>query len=235
MMATEVNQQGDPLAQHTLSPKELKHVLATERDGEPFLAFRDQEDTLRLFLLSRDQATRTVGRGADMSLSLPWDSEVSSVHAELERLGSEWTILDDGLSRNGTYVNGERINGRHRLRDGDVIGVGHTTLAYNAANSSAEGTTVTAKGQAPIPQLNDSQRRVLVALCRPYRDGATFATPASNQQIASETFLSLDAVKMNLRILFARFELSELPQNQKRARLAECALQFGAISQRDLA
>jgi hypothetical protein len=39
---------------------------------------------------------------------------------------------------------------------------------------------------------------------------------------------------MNLRTLSARFELGDLPQNRKRAALAEYALQFGVISQRDL-
>ena len=39
---------------------------------------------------------------------------------------------------------------------------------------------------------------------------------------------------MHLRTLFARFELSDLPQNQKRARLAEVALEYGLISKRDL-
>jgi len=61
-----------------------------------------------------------------------------------------------------------------------------------------------------------------------------FATPASNRQIAEELFLSLDAVKMHLTRLFSKFELGEIPQNEKRARLAERALQFGVISQRDL-
>jgi hypothetical protein len=83
--------------------------------------------------------------------------------------------------------------------------------------------------------VSDAQRRVLVALCRPYRDGARYAAPASNQQIADDLFLSLDAVKMHLRMLFSRFELSELPQNQKRARLAETVLEQGIISQLDLA
>ena len=32
----------------------------------------------------------------------------------------DWTVVDDGLSRNGTYVNGERIHGRRRLVDGDT-------------------------------------------------------------------------------------------------------------------
>lgn len=78
------------------------------------------------------------------------------------------------------------------------------------------------------------QQRVLIALCRPYRDGGTFATPATNQQIADEVFLSVDAVKTHLRALFGKFELNDLAQNQKRARLAECVFQLGLISQRDL-
>ena len=82
-------------------------------------------------------------------------------------------------------------------------------------------------------QLTDTQRRVLVALCRPYRDG-DFATPATNQQIAEELFLSVDAVKMHLRTLFGKFALGDLPQNQKRARLAETALQSGAVSRHEL-
>jgi hypothetical protein len=226
---------GDPVAPHSLSPRELRDLLAAERAGKPFLCFRDEQAHLRLFVLDREGRTSTVGRRGEADLSVPWDSEVSGLHAELESLAGEWMILDDGLSMNGTYVNGKRISGRQRLCDGDRIRVGRTVLAYNAAQSSPLSTTVNA-GDPPLPQLTDTQRRVLIALCRPYRDGASFAAaPASNQQIASEVFLSLDAVKMHLRRLFKSFELDELPQNQKRARLAECALQFGVISRRDLA
>jgi hypothetical protein len=84
-----------------------------------------------------------------------------------------------------------------------------------------------------VERLSDTQRRVLIALCRPYRDGGRFVTPATNQQIAQEVFLSVDTVKTNLRALFAKFELDHLPQNQKRVHLAECALQWGLVSQRD--
>jgi hypothetical protein len=233
-VATEVREGRDPLAQHSLSPSELKQVLAAERAGEPFLALRDGEGQLLLCELGRLATRRTVGRRAETDLSISWDDEVSGLHAELECLGGEWTIVDDGLSTNGTYLNGERISGRQRLRDGDRVRVGRTILVFNAASPEPEGTTVNAGERPQLPQLTDTQRRVLVALCRPYRDGGSFATPASNQQIANEVFLSVDAVKMHLRALFNRFELSELPQNQKRARLAECALQFGLISQREL-
>ena len=83
-------------------------------------------------------------------------------------------------------------------------------------------------------QLTDTQHRILVALCRPARGGSGFAPPATNQEIADEVFLSVDAVKMHLRRLFASFELTDMPQNEKRARLAECVLHYGLISEHDL-
>jgi hypothetical protein len=42
-------------------------------------------------------------------------------------------------------------------------------------------------------------------------------------------FLSVDAVKTHLRALFNDFGLAELPQNQKRATLAERAMQLGVV------
>ena len=61
---------------------------------------------------------------------------------------------------------------------------------------------------------------MLIALCRPFKDNDAFATPATNQQIAAELFLSVDAVKGHLRTLFAKFGVDELPQMQKRVRAA---------------
>jgi pSer/pThr/pTyr-binding forkhead associated (FHA) protein len=212
----------------------LKDLLAARRRGEPFLAFRSGEGELVFYTLGRLEGTRTVGRREEMSVSIPWDGEVSGLHAELQCLGGEWTIVDDGLSTNGTFVNGERVLGRQRLHDGDLIRVGRTVIAYSLDEASSADRTVTAGEGPAIPRLTDTQRRVLIALCRPLRDGGNFAVPASNQQIADELFLSLDAVKMHLRTLFARFELSDLPQNQKRARLAELALEFGVVSRHEL-
>ena len=205
-----------------------------ERAGNPFLAFRDHDSRLTLFPLALEGEAITVGRRAETGLSISWDAQVSGLHAELQPLGGEWTILDDGLSRNGTFVNGERIAGRQRLRDADRVRVGRTVLVYNAAKAANAERTVSAGEQLKLPTLTDAQRRVLVALCRPYRDGSSFATPASNQAIAEEVFLSIDGVKMHLRTLFARFELSELAQNQKRAKLAEIALQLGVVTHREV-
>jgi DNA-binding NarL/FixJ family response regulator len=74
---------------------------------------------------------------------------------------------------------------------------------------------------------------VLVALCRPYKD-TELATPATNQQIADELYLSVDAVKAHLRTLFGYFSVEHLPQNQKRSYLAMRALQDGVVARRDL-
>lgn len=234
-MTVRIHDEGDPLAPHSLSAVELRELLALERAGEPFLVYRGHGGRLELFPLARERQTTTIGRRAEMHLSIAWDREVSGLHAELQLVGEELTIVDDGLSTNGTYVNGQRIGGRQRLRDGDRIRVGQTIFAYNAAAATPVAETVSAGSRPAPPRLTESQQRVLRALCRPYRDGASFATPATNSEIAAEVFLSVDAVKMHLRALFGKFELSELPQNQKRARLVECALQFGVISQRELA
>ena len=59
------------------------------------------------------------------------------------------------------------------------------------------------------------------------------ATPATNKQIGDEVFLSIDAVKAHLRMLFERFGLDSLPQNEKRARLAATVLASGTLSARD--
>jgi FHA domain len=223
---------GDPLAKHSLSASELKALMDTEQRAEAFLAFRDGEGQLRFFSAEGRDGASTIGRRPEADLCVAWDSEVSGLHAEVHHAGGEWTIADDGLSTNGTFVDGQRVSGRRRLRDGNRVRVGRTTLVYRAKGAGGLGETVIADSR-PQLQLTDTQRRVLIALCRPYRDGG-FGTPATNQQIADELFLSVDAVKMHLRTLFGKFALGELPQNQKRARLAESALHSGVIAHRDL-
>jgi pSer/pThr/pTyr-binding forkhead associated (FHA) protein len=226
--------ESDPLAPHSLSPGELKELLGTERAGEPFLVLRDGEGKLLLHVARGGDGTLTIGRHPEADVAIGWDPEVSGLHAELNRAGGEWSVVDDGLSTNGTYVNGRRIAGRQRLRDGDRLRVGGTTLVYRTGGRSPVEETVSAGDGPPALRLTDAQRRVLLALCRPYRNGGEFTRPATNQQIAEEVFLSVDAVKMHLRALYGKFELAELAQNEKRTRLAECALQFGVISPREL-
>jgi hypothetical protein len=221
-----------PLAAHAASPTELQERLSAERAGGPFLVLRDGDGRQRLRHLQGERLS--VGRGEGNDVPLPWDSEVSRLHAELECIAGEWTIVDDGLSRNGTYVNGIRISGRARLRDGDTVRIGRTALGFRSPDAEeTEERTVIAGAPVALADLPPTQRAVLVALARPYKHG-DFATPATNQDIASELHLSVDAVKAHLRSLFQRFGIEHLPQNQKRSRLVAEAFQRGMLTQRDL-
>lgn len=215
------------------SPRELQRTLAAEREGIPLLVYRDDSDELVVRPLLEVEAPVTVGRGAEVDIRLAWDPQVSQLHAELQPLGGEWLVIDDGLSRNGTFVSDERVAGRRRLRDGDLVRCGATLLLYRHPGAEAtRGETAIASDAAP--ELTPAQRRVLVALCRPLSEGTTIASPATNREIAAELFLTVDAVKAHLRGLFERFQIGELPQNQKRIALAERAFRTGAVGPRDL-
>jgi hypothetical protein len=81
---------------------------------------------------------------------------------------------------------------------------------------------------------DDQVSRLHAQFERVEQDWTVFATPATNQQVADELFLSVDAVKTHLRVLFAKFGIEQLPQNQKRIRLVERAFYAGIITERDL-
>jgi pSer/pThr/pTyr-binding forkhead associated (FHA) protein len=219
------------------SAPELKAQIEAERGGRPFLVYRDGDGEQRILVVEGGTAEVWVGRGEAAGLRLDWDGEVSALHAQIEVVGDECTLLDDGLSRNGSFVGAERVHGRRRLRDGEVLRFGRTTVLYRRPGESgadAPEATVVASEALAAKAISPGQRRVLIALCRPFKDGSSFATPPTNQAIAEELHLSVDAVKTHMRALFEKLELEDLPQNRKRVALVERALQSGVISPRDL-
>ncbi len=211
---------------------ELQRVLAAERSGEPFLHWRGAGDELVIKALPEEMFRVTIGRDDGADITLEGDVRISRQHAFLERVAGGWTLVDDGLSRNGSYVNGARVRARHRLTDGDRICLGESDLIYRAAAAvGAEETVAVAEAEA-ARNLTEMQRKVLVALCRPVYASES-ATPATNREIAEELICSVDSVKAYLRVLFERFGLSELPQNEKRARLVATALVSGVLAAHD--
>ena len=222
-----------PAAAHSATPAELAERLEAERRGLPFLLWRDG-GAQRILALAQGIDRVTVGRGPEVDVALDADEQVSRLHAEIERIGGEWTVADDGLSRNGSFLNGDRVGGRRRLAVGDELRFGATIVVFRAPEPSASSATIAAPEESELPTLSETQRKILIALCRPFRDGSQYATPATNQQVADEVYLSLDAVKGHLRVLFDKFGIGDLPQNQKRVRLVELALRNGVISMREL-
>jgi hypothetical protein len=207
-------------------PGDISRALDAERSGQPFVVYRDQEDRQRIVRLEPGN-TVSVGRGEACDIAIVWDERVSRVHAELQYAAGEWAISDDGLSRNGTFVNGERIVGRRRLHDHDVVRFGRTALLFRRPAADPESTAPA--DDLFVPDLTAAQRRVLVALCRPCLDAGGVSSPATNEEIAHDLNLSVDAVKSQLRVLFVKFAVGELPQNRKRMRLVRLALDSGAV------
>jgi pSer/pThr/pTyr-binding forkhead associated (FHA) protein len=221
-----------PLAPHSSSAIDLKERVEAERRGHPFLLYRDGGGNQCVIVLEAEDRL-TVGRRPSNTIGLGWDVNVSRVHAQLERIGDAWTVADDGLSRNGSWVNADRVTGRRRLIDGDVMRFGDTLIAY--VDPKRGESRVTEEDASPVAaNVTEAQRRVLLALCRPYKDGGEYATPPSNKQIADELFIGIDAVKTHMRALFYAFGVGHLPQNQKRARLVERALRTGFVLKREL-
>ncbi len=115
------------------SDDELKERLAAEQRAVPFLIYHDASGKQNIYTLDGTISRSVlIGRESTTGLLLDWDPEVSRIHAELERIGEGWALVDDGLSSNGSYVNGELVNGRHRLQDGDNLQFGDTTVLYRA-------------------------------------------------------------------------------------------------------
>jgi pSer/pThr/pTyr-binding forkhead associated (FHA) protein len=217
---------------HRSSPAELKERIEAERRGDPLLVYRDGTGRQRILALTSDRPRVSLGRHPGCDVALSWDEEVSRVHADVECIGGVWTIVDDGRSRNGSYVNGKRLHGRRTLAHGDEVRLGGTTLAFVDPAAQDVPSTKASSGQLG-PAVSPAQRRVLVALCRPLAEGA-LAVPPSNRQLADELTVGVETIKSHLHALFELFELDGVPQHHKRAELARLALERGVVSAREL-
>jgi predicted component of type VI protein secretion system len=196
----------------------------------PSLAFEAADGSQRVLVLSADSSPVSVGRGQSVDLRIDWDDEVSRLHARLERVGGDWDVVDDGFSRNGTFVNGARLTGRRRLKHGDAVRFGATTVTFRspARNQPRDPSS-------PAVSLSSTQRRVLAALCRPCGNPSTPANPATDQQIADELILSVQEVATHLRVLGAKLGIEGSPSGDTaRRQLVDRAFAAGLIAGREL-
>ncbi len=72
--------------------------------------------------------TRTLGRTDEADFPAPLDAKISRVHFSIECCQRSGIVRDLG-SRNGTYVNGRRVEGDCEIQHGDQIAAGTTILA----------------------------------------------------------------------------------------------------------
>ena len=210
---------------HSSTPSELQERLAAERSDAPFVELRDGDGIQHLVPLG--EGSITVGRSPASGLALPWDAQVSRTHASLECIDGVWTLLDDGRSTNGTFVNEERVQGRRTLRHLDVIRVGATRLRFHDPSETTDSKLTEVASHAAIPAITPAQLRVLIALCRPAEG------PASNEEIADELTVSIDTVKTHMRALFDAFSLQASAPYRKRFELVRLAVDAGMVSRHE--
>lgn len=82
--------------------------------------------------ISLQQSRWSLGRSAENDFFVPDDAGISRHHLRLELEGENWEVVDLG-SKNGTYVNGVRVQARRRLQPGDRIVASRLLLTFGAA------------------------------------------------------------------------------------------------------
>ena len=144
-------------------------------------------------------------------------------------LGPAWCITDVS-STNGTYVNGERIFAPVTLADRAEILVGRTRLILNdpAAGATSRpsrcGRTTEDRRRAAGPGRAVPSRAV----------GPGLHPPSSVRAIAEALYVTDSAVKQHLDHLYDKFGIRTEPGESRRVRLANEAIQTGAVTLRDL-
>ncbi|BBX00662.1 peptide-binding protein [Mycolicibacterium moriokaense] len=172
----------------------------------------------------------TLGKASTNTVALDHDPTVSRLHAILENHGSAWSIRDVG-SRNGTFVNGEKITAERVLRSGDEVRLGKSRVVYletrRAGEPAEEATIVPDASQLP-PRLTRREVDVLMVLCRPLVSDDPFPEPASVRRMAGELYVTEAAVKQHLQNLYDKFDIPS--EGDRRVRLANEALRRGAVT-----
>ncbi|WP_233510053.1 FHA domain-containing protein [Actinomadura craniellae] len=166
----------------------------------------------------------TVGRGKGVEVRLD-DPSVSRLHAEIVRRGPYVYVVDLGLSRNGTRVNGRPI-ARRVLEDGDVISFGTARCRLGGIPREDVDPDVELR-RAVAPELTRREVDVLTSLCRPALSDAAFVAPATARDIATDLVVTEAAVKQHLLRLYQKFRIPE--GTNRRTRLANEVIAMGLV------
>lgn len=83
----------------------------------------------------------TVGRAATNNLHLADDGRLSRHHLAFEKTPTGWAVVDLG-SRNGTFLNGERVDRSRPLKLGDQVLAGQVRLQFGGGPDSTSGKVV---------------------------------------------------------------------------------------------
>jgi sigma-B regulation protein RsbU (phosphoserine phosphatase) len=114
--------------------------LAPSLQGTPQeVVIRDLDGKTATVALDRDRIT--LGRSSANELCYPDDVGLSRQHLALVRREGHWTVEDLG-SKNGTMLNGQRLEGPKPFTPGDRVSAGHLTIEFADSGLSTQNTVV---------------------------------------------------------------------------------------------
>ena len=175
----------------------------------------------------------TIGRRPSADVALESDEEVSRLHAELVRKGEDWTLADEGLSMNGSFVNGEPVRGQRRLRDGDAIRVGGTVLIFRNPRTTSQRPRhprMSCDHREPVGRTAPRACGPVSAVQRVRGIRNTTKQRTDRRRAVPERGRGEEAPAHPV----PEVRRLPLPQNEKRARLVERAFAGGFISDQGL-
>jgi len=196
------------------------------------MAVLEVRDARGCSFCSLEGAELVIGRAGDCHLVLGNDDAVSRRHAAVTLVGGVWIIHDLG-SRNGTWVNGARINGQRALHHTDTVNIGRARLVFRDSRSETIGPSTSPIAEPPA--LTPAQHRTLVELVRPILvPDKPVPGPATVRDIAGRLCVGEGAVKANLAALFDKFGIDPSDVQDRRLRLANEAIRRCAVRVEDL-
>lgn len=103
------------------------------------LVIRDLDGQTSTIALDRDRIT--LGRSSANELSYPDDIGLSRQHLALVGRDGQWTVEDLG-SKNGTLLNGVRIEKPMPFVPGDRVSAGHLTIEFSEPGHANQNTVM---------------------------------------------------------------------------------------------
>src|SRR5512144_779518 len=127
--------------------------------------------------------------GRDAAATIPFTGDdarvVSTRHAEVRQAGEGWQLADLG-SRNGTFLNGRRVQGEAALTAGDEVRLGETgpRLSVLAVSQAAPPDATLPEFQPPQITPPPERRGPLPPEARPY--GVTLIATATGKRFEAQ-------------------------------------------------
>ena len=134
---------------------------------------------------------------SDVRFDAERDLDVSSRHAAIVRK-TEGFVLQDLGSRNGTFVNGQRVTGDTLLREGDVIGFGAKGPALEFAVIETDADLPVTTGAEGLAERASSPREVIAAAPR-----ATAPRASTGVRIRAEVARQTAQLRRTTKVLIA--------------------------------